>query len=64
MNLFRFLKGLNSLKNGQKGVYITRDPRGCDVACKATLQSHADPRECLRGTEVTSIYIIFIIHSL
>ena len=29
------------------------DPRGCDVARKATWQSHVGPRECLRGAEVT-----------
>ena len=29
-----------------------RDPRGCDVARKAMWQSHASPRERLRGVEV------------
>ena len=38
------------------------DPLGCDVARKATWQSHADPRECLRGADVTRvhIYILYI----
>ena len=31
---------------------LARDPRGCDMACKATWQCHADPREHLHGTEV------------
>ena len=41
-----------------------RDPRGCDVARKATWQSHKDPRERLRGADVTRvhIYILYIIH--
>ena len=28
------------------------DLRGCDVACKATWQSHASPRESLGGASV------------
>ena len=34
-----------------------RDPRGCDVARKATSQSHTSPREGLRGAEVTRVHI-------
>ena len=40
-----------------------RVPRGCDVARKATWQSHAGPRERLRGAEVTRgcyLYLIVI----
>ena len=29
----------------------TWDPRGCDMARKATWQCHADPRECLRSAD-------------
>ena len=32
------------------------DLRGCDMACKATWQRHADPREQLRGAEVARTY--------
>ena len=45
-----------------------RVPRGCDVTRKATWQSHAGPRERLRGAEVTHgcylylSYIGFIIY--
>ena len=35
------------------GFIFARDPRGCDVARKATWQSHEGPRERLRGAEVT-----------
>ena len=60
---------LKTIKNIKKGFNFARDPRGCNVACKATWQSHAGPRKRLRGAEVTRgmlfIYtrnIRFIIH--
>ena len=31
------------------GFIFAQDPRACDVARKATRQSHADPRERLHG---------------
>ena len=42
-----------------------RDPRRCDMACKTTWQSHADPRGHLRGAEVTrgAIYIFIYLYS-
>ena len=52
---------LKTIKNRLKRGYIfARDPHGCDVARKATWQSHTDPRECLRGTEVTRGMHIYI----
>ena len=39
------------------GYVFAGDPRGCDVALRATWQSHADPRERLRGADVTCIFI-------
>ena len=47
-------------KNGKKGVIfpqelradVVRDPRGCDMARKATWQCHADPREHLHGAKL------------
>ena len=60
MNLFKYIfdfKSIKTIKNKQKGLLITRGPRGCDVARKATWQSHADPRERLRGAEVTRVCI-------
>ena len=64
MNLFFIFKRIKKLKKDKKGFIFTRDPRGCDVACKATWQSHADPRERLHGADVTHvhIYILYIIH--
>ena len=52
----------NNKKNKKRGLIFARDPRGCDVARKATWQSHADPRERLRGADVTRvhIYILYI----
>ena len=34
------------------------------MARKATWQSHADPRERLRGVDVTHIHIIYFIHKV
>ena len=43
-----------SLFKMQKGGYFPQESRadGCDMACKATWQRHADPRERLCGAEV------------
>ena len=49
MNLFLILSVKNNLKRGKKGLIFAQDPRGCDVALKATWQSQADPRERLCG---------------
>ena len=38
------------------GFIFARDPRGCDVARKATWQTHTGPRERLHGTEVTRVH--------
>ena len=54
---FRFLSIKNNFKKAKKGVYFRR---GCDVARKATWQSHADPRERLRGAKVTRVMHIYI----
>ena len=52
---------LKIIFNKQKNGYIfARDPRGCNVARKAMWQSHAGPRECLRGAEVTHGMHIYI----
>ena len=59
LNYFRFLMIKSELKRLKRGYIFTRDPRGCDVALRATWQRHAGPRECLHGAEVTRdiIYI-------
>ena len=44
-------------KRAKTSFIFVQDPRGCDVARKATWQSHAGPRERLRGAEVTRVYI-------
>ena len=44
-------------KWAKTGFGFARDPRGCDAARKATWQSHAGPRERLRGAEVTRVHI-------
>ena len=44
-----------------------RVPRGCDVARNATWQSHASPREHLRGAEVTRgqyLYLPYIVYNI
>ena len=57
MEFYEFIFGLNLLKTNKKrlkrGLIFAQVPRGCDVACKATWQSHSGPRKRLRGTEVT-----------
>ena len=39
MNLFKYIfyfKYIKTIKNeAKKGLFIARDPRGCNVACKA-----------------------------
>ena len=45
--------------NIKKKVKSARGPRGCDVARKATWQSHADPRSAPTWRD---IYFIFIYH--
>ena len=54
---FRFLSIKNNSKRAKRGYIFARDPHGCDVACKATWQSHADPRERLPGVDVTRVHI-------
>ena len=41
---FTILNNKKYLKKGKKDIYFARDPRGCDVACKAKWQRHAGPR--------------------
>ena len=61
----KFIFDLNLLKTIKKmikrGFIFTRDPRGCDVARKATWQSHAGPRERMRGAEVTRGHYLYLI---
>ena len=56
-----FIFDFKSIKTMKKiikrGLLIARDPRGCDVARKATWQSHTNPRECLHGVEMTHVHI-------
>ena len=54
LNLFKTIK-----RRLKRGLLFARDPCRCDVACKATWQSHADPRKRLRGTKVTCAIFIF-----
>ena len=48
----------------KRRLFFARDPRGCDVARKATWQSHADPRERLRGAEVTRVCIFIFTRNI
>ena len=50
LNLFSIFNVKNNLKMAKKGVYFRAGPRGCDMALRATWQSHTDPRECLHST--------------
>ena len=42
-DFFRFNFDLNKIKMNKKGAKSARVPRGCDMARKATWQSHANP---------------------
>ena len=44
----------------KRGYICARDPLGCDMARKATWQSHAGPRERLCGVQVTRGTHIYI----
>ena len=48
LNLLKIIQKID-----KKGLIFARDPRGCNMACKATWQSHTGPCERLRGAEVT-----------
>ena len=65
MNLFSIFKSFKIIKKLKRGFNFARDPRGCDVACNATWQSHADPCERLRGdggdTWHAYLYILVIL---
>ena len=52
---FTILNIKNDLNKGKKGDISARDPRGCDVARKATWQRHAGPRG-----DVTRIIFTYI----
>ena len=45
------------IKKAKTSFVFARDPRGCDVAHKATWQSHTGPRERLCGAEKTRVHI-------
>ena len=45
----------------EKGGIFVQDPRGCDVARKATWQRHADPLgACAARCDVYIIYILLL----
>ena len=52
---FKSLKVIKKLI--KRGVLFARDPCGCDMARKATWQSHTNPHERLHGAEVTHVHI-------
>ena len=59
---FRF-KTFKLIKNDKKGVNFCAGPTWVRRGTGAMWQSHAGPRECLRGTEVTRgcyLYLIYI----
>ena len=62
-DFYEFILDFKSIKtiknNNNKRFIFARGPCGCDVARKTTWQSHADPRERLRGAEVTCAIFIF-----
>ena len=62
-DFFEFIFDFKSIKKikikAKMSLFFAQDPRGCDVARKATWQSHADPRKRLRGAEVTCALFIF-----
>ena len=56
--IFKLFK---TIKNMKKGCIFRASRRGCDVARKATWQSHTDSLKCLRGTDVTYTYLTYYI---
>ena len=63
MNFSGFIFDLKMLKIIKKMIKsffnFARDPRGCDVARKATWQRQADPAQRLRGAFYIYIYSLF-----
>ena len=57
-DFYDFIFYLKTFKINKKNAKSARVPRGCDVACKATWQSHADPRSAY----VARYMYIFIIY--
>ena len=64
LNLFKCIfdfKMIKKILKGQKrGYFLAQDSHGCDVARKATRQSHASPCGRLHGTKVTRVCAIYI----
>ena len=58
LNLLKTIK-----KRIKRGFIFARDPRGCNVARKATWQSHAGPRGA-NEADVTCIFIFIVIIGL
>ena len=58
-NLNFYIKTLKI--NIKKRVKRVRGPRGCDVARKATWQSHADPRSAPTWRDIYPIFIYYIL---
>ena len=51
------------LKKIKKNVLVcARDPRGCDVALRATWQRHADPRSAYVARLIYIYIILFIVN--
>ena len=64
---FRFKRFKIIKKMKKRGMIFALVPCGCDVARKATWQSHASPRERLRGAEVTRgqyLYLSYIVYNI
>ena len=61
---FWFNFDLNKIKMNKKGAKSVRVPRGCDVAPKATWQSHADPHSAYVAQYTYYILIYLYIKGL
>ena len=59
--IFEFKSFKKIKKRIKRGLVFARDPCECDVARKATWQSHADPRKRLRGADVTCAYLYLLV---
>ena len=59
-NDFIFYLNRFKINKNKKNIYYfcARDPRGCDVARKATWQRHADPRSAY----VARIYLVLLLY--
>ena len=56
--LFSILKPFLNKQKIKIGLILSRAPRGCDVARKATWQRHADPRSAYVACFISIVFLL------